>query len=242
MDGIDRQHPLPIYYQLKELLREKIAAGAWKPGELVPSERELSERYDISRMTARQALNELVDEGLVYREQGRGTFVAEPKLVQRLARLTGYTDDMRERSLQPGAQVLRLEMIEAPLHVAAMLRIQAGAPVVLLERLRLADEVPMAVETSHLHFDGVEGLLGEDFANNSLYHVLSTKYNIIPTRAEQQIEAALCDQHRQGALQVETGAPVLHTIRVTFDQRDRPFEYVDSIYRGDRYVFHVELT
>jgi len=242
MTGIDRQHPLPIYYQLKELLREKITTGVWKPGDLLPSERELSEGYDISRMTARQALSELVNEGLVYREQGRGTFVAEPKLVQRLSRLTGYTDDMRERALRPGARVLRLEIVEAPLHVAAKLRIQPGAPVVLLERLRLADGTPMAVEASHLHFAGMEGLLQEDFATDSLYNILTTTYNITPTRAEQQIEAARCDQHRQGALQVEVGAPILHTTRVTFDQRDRPFEYADSVYRGDRYVFHVELT
>jgi GntR family transcriptional regulator len=242
MTGIDRQHPLPIYFQLKELLRVKIVAGVWKSGDLLPSERELSESYDISRMTARQALNELVNEGLVYRKQGRGTFVAEPKLVQRLSHLTGYTDDMRERALRPGSRVLRLEMVDASLHVAAMLRIEAGAQVVLLERLRLADEAPMAVEASHLHFDGMEGLLQEDFARDSLYNVLTTKYNIIPTRAEQQIEAARCDKHRRNDLQLEMGAPVLHTTRVTFDQRDRPFEYADSVYRGDRYIFHVELT
>jgi len=242
MTGIDKQHPLPIYYQLKELLRGKIRAGVWEPGDPVPSERELGETYGISRMTARQALNELMNEGLVYREQGRGTFVAEPKVVQRLSRLTGYTDDMCERTLRPGARVLRLEMTPASIRAAQALQIDPETPVVLLERLRLADGAPMAVEASHLHFPRAAELLNEDFESGSLYGLLAREYGVIPTRAEQQIEASLCGQHWLELLDLHECASVLHTRRVTFDQRDRPFEYAKSVYRGDRYVFHAELT
>jgi len=237
----NRNYPLPIYYQLKEIIRKKIAHGEWKPGDRVPSERELCAQYNISRETARKALNELMNEGIVRREQGRGTFVADPKLIQRLARLTGYTEDMRHRGLRPGARVLRLEAIEAPLPAAAALQIKAGAPIVLLERLRVAEDAPVAIEASHISFDRAQELLEEDFTDRSLYSLLVETYGVVPTKAEQQIEAALCNPHQQELLELSDGEPLLKTTRIGFDQHGRPFEYTEAVYRGDRYVFHVEL-
>lgn len=242
MNGIDKQHPLPIYHQLKEMLRGKIRAGEWNPGDSVPSERELSETYDISRMTARQALKELTIEGLVYREQGRGTFVANPRLVQSLSRLTGFTEDMRERALRPGARVLQLKMTPASARAAKALKIDENMPIALLERLRLADGEPMAIERSHLHFDRVEEVLHENFENNSLYGSLTEKFGIIPTSAEQQIAADLCSQHRRATLKLDEGAPVLRTSRITYEQHGNPFEFAEAVYRGDRYIFHAEMT
>ena len=239
---IDKNYPLPMYFQLKELLREKIASGEWEPGDMVPSERELSEQYKISRMTARQALGELATEGLLRREQGRGTFVAEPKIEHGLTRLTGFTEDMKARGLQPGARVIRLDLIAPPLLAMRALQITPEEKIVLLERLRLAGGEPIALETSHLHFNGVEKLLDEDFENNSLYHILSEKYQITPARAEQKIGADLCSRREQELLQIEEGAPVLRNKRITFDQWGRPFEYTESAYRADRYVFQAELN
>jgi GntR family transcriptional regulator len=242
MDTLDKNSPLPMYYQLKELLRGKITQGEWKPGDVIPSERELSERYRISRMTARQALVELTGEGIVRREQGKGTFVAEPKIMQSLSRLTGYTEDMQERALRPGARVLRIEMMGATERAAETLLIPTGAPILLLERLRMADGTPMAVEASHLHFDGMQELLSEDLENASLYQLLTEKWGVIPTKAEQQMEAALCSRRRQTLLDLGENAPVLKIRRTTYDQHGQPFEYVESTYRADRYVFHVELA
>jgi GntR family transcriptional regulator len=239
---LDKNYPLPIYYQLKELIRQKIAQGVWKPGDLLPSERELSEQYGISRMTARQALNELLSEGLVRRVQGRGTFVAELKVIQHLTRLTGYTEDMAKRGLRSGARVLQLEEIEATDRVAEPLGVDLGVSIVFLERLRLAEGTPMAIEASHIHFDGVQALLEEDFENDSLYRILSEKYDVVPTRAEQQMEATLCSQRWQELLELQPGAPVLVMRRTTCDQLGRPIEYVESVYRGDRYVFYIELA
>ena len=239
---IDKNHPLPMYFQLKELMREKIASGEWKPGDMVPSERELSEQYHISRMTARQALSELATEGLLRREQGRGTFVAEPKIEHGLTRLTGFTEDMKARGLLPGAKVVRLEVIRPPLLAMRALQITPDETIVLLERLRLAGGDPIALETSHLHFKGVENLLNEDFENNSLYQILSEKYQITPSRAEQKIGADLCSKRAQDLLEISEGAPVLRNKRITFDQWGRPFEYTESAYRADRYVFQAELN
>lgn len=239
---IDKNHPLPIYFQLKELLREKIASGEWKPGDMVPSERELSEQFHISRMTARQALSELATEGLLRREQGRGTFVAEPKIEHGLTRLTGFTEDMKARGLEPGARVIRLELIKPPLLAMQALQISPDDPIILLERLRLAGGEPIALETSHLHFNGVENLLHEDFENHSLYRILLEKYQITPTRAVQKIGADLCSQREQKLLNIREGAPVLRNKRITYDQWGRPFEYTESAYRADRYVFQAELN
>lgn len=239
---IDKNHPLPMYYQLKEFIREKIASGEWQPGDMVPSERELSEQYKISRMTARQALSELATEGLLRREQGRGTFVAKPKIEHGLTRLTGFTEDIRARGMEPGARVVRLELITPPLLAVRALQITPDKKIILLERLRLAGGDPIALETSHLHFNGVENLLTEIFENHSLYRIISEKYKITPARAEQKIGADLCSQREQELLKIGEGAPVLRNKRITFNQWGRPFEYTESAYRADRYVFQAELN
>jgi len=150
---LDKTTAIPIYYQLKEWLRAEIAKGAWKPGDLIPSERDLSEQFGISRMTVRQALNELREEGLLRREQGRGTYVAEPKIEQRLTRLSGFTEDMKRRGLRSETRVLRQMWVEAPVPVSRALRISAGKQVVLLERLRMAEQEPMAIESCYLYFN-----------------------------------------------------------------------------------------
>ncbi len=241
-ETLDRNRPLPMYYQLKEIIREKVTRGEWKPGKLIPSERELSKQYGISRMTVRQALTELTQEGVLRRKQGVGSFVAELKIEQQLTGLTGFTEDMRKRGLQAKARVLRLEAIQPPADVVTALQISPQQPVVLLERLRMVGQEPMALEASHLHFPQVTELLEEDFESRSLYELLAEKYNIVPTKAKQSIEAALPNRREQRLLGLPGGSPVLRNRRTTFDQNGRPFEYTKSAYRGDSYVFYAELT
>src|SRR6266513_39474 len=122
MSAIYRNSPLPRYYQLKEIMRERVQSDEWMPGDLIPSERELGEQYGISRMTARQAITELVNEGLFYREQGKGTFVSRHKITQQLIRLTGFTEDIRARGQRPGAKVLSARMVPADEATAEKLR------------------------------------------------------------------------------------------------------------------------
>lgn len=238
---LSRNNPLPMYHQLKELLREKIALGEWQPGSIIPSERELSGQYGISRMTARQALNELTTEGILFREQGRGTFVSEPKIEKGLARLTSFSQDMKKRSKQSGGKVLRLEMAQPLTIVQRALRLAPGQEVFLLERLRKADGEPIALEVCHLYFQNVHTLLQEDFENRSLYDLLRTKYEIVPTKADQQVGAARATQREQMILNIEEGSPILKNFRLTYDQWGRPFEYTESAYRADRYVFQAVL-
>lgn len=234
--------PLPRYYQLKEILRERIRAGQWLPGSLIPSERELCETYGISRMTARQAISELVNEGLLYREQGRGTFVGRPKIAQQLLRLTGFTEDMRAREQRPGAKVLKAEMWPADETTAERLRIKARQPVFRLRRLRLADAEPLALETSCVSFIGCERLMNDDFETNSLYRLLETVYDIPALEAEQELEADLASPEEAGFLAVAPGSAVLRTIRVMSTRRNQPVEFATSVYRGDKYRFYTRLA
>lgn len=238
---VNRNYPLPLYYQLMEELRRRIEEGEWKPGDLIPSERELTEIYGISRMTVRQALGELVNDGLLHRSPGRGTFVARPKIRKKLSRLTSFTEEMHTRSKEAGAQVLRMEMAPARATVAEVLQIEAGHQVALVERLRLADGDPVGIECCHLSFQGCEAILREDLSG-SLYALLVKRFGLVPTRAQEEMEAGACGSREANILGIRRGAPVLLIRRKTLDQHQRPFEYVESVYRGDNYILSVELV
>ncbi len=233
--------PVPRYYQLKEFIRERIRGGEWAPGMPIPSERELCERHGISRMTARQAITELVNEGLLYREQGKGTFVGQPKIPQQLMSLTGFTEDMQAREQRPGARVLEAEMWDADEVTAERLRIRAGQPVYRLRRLRLANGEPLAIETACVSFIGCERLLGYDFEHDSLYRVMTDIFDMPPMMAEQEIEASLASAEDARLLDIVAGSPVLRTRRVTTTRRGQPIEYAQSVYRGDKYRFYTRL-
>jgi GntR family transcriptional regulator len=241
MSSIFRKGPLPRYYQLKEIMREKISTGEWVPGGLIPSERELGEQYGISRMTARQAITELVNEGLFFREQGKGTFVSRHKITQQLIHLTGFTEDIRARGQRPGTRVLAAHMQGADDETAERLRIKPGQPVFCLQRLRLADDEPLALETSQLYFIGCEKLLEEDFAQNSLYQLMENKYGILLIEAEQEIEAGLFDEEVAHMLKVPVNSAALFTRRITYTERDQPIEFAKAIYCGNKYTYYTHM-
>jgi GntR family transcriptional regulator len=241
MNAIFRKSPLPRYYQLKEIMREKIRTGEWKAGSLIPSERELGEMYGISRMTARQAITELVNEGLFYREQGRGTFVSQHKITQQLIHLTGFTEDIRVRGQRPGTKVLSAMMQPANEKTAERLRIAPGQMIYCLQRLRLADEEPLAIELSQLSFPGCERLLDEDLEHNSLYRTLEIKYGLPLVEAEQELEASVAGEDEAQLLHIAIGSPVLLTRRTTYTDRDQPIEYACSTYCGSKYTFYTSM-
>lgn len=241
MSTIYRNSPVPRYHQLKEILRERIRTGEWKPGDLIPSERELSETYRISRMTARQAITDLVNEGIFYREQGRGTFVTRHKIIQQLIRLTGFTEDISARGQQPGTLVLSATMNPADELTAERLRVKPGELVFSLQRLRLADAEPLAIESSHLSFKGCERLLEEDLEHNSLYRLIETKYGLPLMEAEQELEAGLAGDEEARLLKVAVGSAVLFTRRTTYTDRNQPIEYAKSVYCGNKYTFYTHL-
>jgi GntR family transcriptional regulator len=241
MSAIYRNSPLPRYYQLKEIMRDRIRSGEWKPGDLIPSERELGEQYGISRMTARQAITDLVNEGLFYREQGKGTFVSQRKITQQLIHLTGFTEDIRARGQRPSTKVLSAEMALADETTAEKLRIPPGALIFRLQRLRLADGEPLAIELSQISFKGCERLLEDDLENNSLYRILETKYCMPLMEADQELEAGLASSEETQLLKISAGSPVLFTRRTTYTERNQPIEYAKAVYCGNKYTFYTHM-
>lgn len=239
---IDKNSPIPIYYQLKNFIKQQIESGIWKPGDLIPSERELSEEFEISRMTVRQALSELVNEGLLFRKRGMGTFVAKQKVDQNLSKLTNFTSDMLSRGMKPGAKVLFVDTIPATKKLAEKLNLLEGDKVVELFRLRLADGEPMALERSFLPYAKVFPILGEELENRSLYELLRKKCNLNLVRAKQTIEISYCDPRNAALLEIASDTPLLLIERVTFTEDGQPVEYVRSYYRADRYKFSIELS
>lgn len=241
MSDLPVEHiPMPLYHQIKTRLLEAIESGALKPGDRVPSERELTTQFAVSRMTARQALSEMESQGYLYRVQGKGTFVANPKLEQPLLQLTSFTEEMRRRGLEPGARVLSADLVPAGRKAARALGIAESTPVIRFERLRLAGGSPMGLEISHLPADRFPGLLGSDLTDRSLYQVLEG-YGIRLSRASQSLESVAADGYEAEILHVREGAPLLMLERVSRDQNDQPVEYAKSLYRGDRYRFTTEL-
>ena len=241
MHYLQRQHAVPLYLQIKRMLEQEIASGALPPHTRVASERELSERYGISRMTARQALAELIQEGRLYTSAGKGTFVAEPKISQRILSLTSFTEEMRSRGITPTTRLLRRELVPAEPQVAERLGRPTDAPVVCIERLRLGNDEPMAIETAYVGFPGAERLMTLNL-EGSLYALLGQEFGIFPATAIQECEAALPQPRERALLGLDKHAPVLRIQRTTFDSQQQPFEYVRSVYRGDRYRFVARLV
>jgi GntR family transcriptional regulator len=241
VSSLGKDAPIPLYYQIKARLLEAIEGGQLQPGDRVPSERELTARFSVSRMTARQALTELERQGYLFRLQGKGTFVATPKLDQPLASLTSFTEDMRRRGLEPGAHVLTAGQVTAERRVARALDVAEGTAVFKLERLRLAGGDPMALEASHIPVSLAPGLLDDGPVRGSLYQFLEGRYGIKLVRATQSLESVAASSYEGEILHVREGTPLLLLERISRDAADRPVEFVKSLYRGDRYRFTTEL-
>lgn len=230
---------VPKYYRLKQELRQEISQ--LPPGSAIATERLLSGRFGVSRTTVRQALQELAVEGLLRRFQGRGTFVAPPKLTQTL-QLTSYTEDIAATGRRPASRLLDVTVVPAPADVAERLELAPGEPVQRLERLRLADEEPMAVEAVHLDAGRFGGIGAAMDHGASLYRVLRETYGVALVRAEETIETVLASPAEAALLETGTGLPLLLLTRTSWDERGRPVEYVRSLYRGDRYRFVANLV
>ncbi|WP_264841921.1 GntR family transcriptional regulator [Caldinitratiruptor microaerophilus] len=237
---LNANSPIPLYHQLKSDLAARIAGGEWRPDEPIPSERELIERYGVSRTTVRQAISDLVAAGLLYRVQGRGTFVAPPHIVQTLAELTGFAEELRLRGLDPDVRVLDAHDAPLPPEPARALGMAPGEPAWRVRRVVSVDRSPLFVDDSYFHPELRDALSGRDVAGTSFYALLESKGWVI-VRGEQRIAATLLDEAAAGLLRVPPGAPALAITRVTFAEGDRPVEWARALYRADRYQYLVEL-
>lgn len=236
--------PVPLYFQLQAIIKRLIETGHVSCGDRLPSERQIAEWAMINRLTVRQALAALVNEGVLIRRRGLGTFVAPPKLEQGLTKLTSFTEDMLRRGLSPSTVVLSLSVQAAEQRIAQALWLTPGEEVIVLERLRLADDKPMALEVSHMPYRRFPDFLtaGFDLARTSLYETLRRHYNVEFARAIETLEARSALSREAELLGIASGAPLLARERTTLDRADVPLEHVRSLYRADRYRFVIEVV
>ena len=237
---LDKKSPIPLYYQLAELIREQIQAGMLKPGDQLPSERDLSNQAAISRMTVRQAVAYLVREGALAVKQGVGTFVAEPKLAHDTLHLLGFTEEIMRRGGVVASRVLEQTMVSPSASVVAGLNLGAGEQVVKIVRLRLWQETPLLLETIFIPAALCPSLANEDLTTKSLYACLEQQYALRLNYAHQTLEATVANDYESDLFGVEPGTAMILLEGVTYAQQSYPVEYFKAVYRGDRFKFELE--
>lgn len=226
---LDKTSHIPLYLQLTAQLIHLIEAGELKPGDKIASERELSEMLKVSRITARLAIQELFKSGLIYREQGRGTFIAESKM-RNVQGFTSFTENMLKRGMKPGSQILMQEVIPSEDTLARVLHINPGDPALHLVRLRTADERPVAIQYAHLPLHICQGLENEQLTNVSLFAILKQKYSVYPAWTEAVVEANAALPEEAALLSLKVGEPVLVVRGITFNETFDIVESVRTIY------------
>ena len=232
-----KRSPVPLYYQLAEAIEERIASGEWRPGDRLPPERDLATQAGISRMTARQALTWLAERGAIEIRHGIGTFVAQPKLTSDPLHLLGFTEQMMATGGDVSSTVLAQEVLAAPGAVAAALRLDSGADVVRIMRLRSLNDAPVLLETSYFPHTRFAGIERHDLSRTSLYTLLRTHYGVHLTHAQQTVEAVGCNEFESTLFGIERGSPMLLLEGVATTSDGTPGEYFKAVYRGDRFKF-----
>ncbi len=231
----------PVHVQIEEQLAGQIASGELHTGERLPPERDLARDLNVSRMTVRQALSSLAARGLVERGAGRGTFVAPRKVDHDLTRVAGFSEQLARQGLEPGAKIIDVSETPADWRVSAALEIAPKAPVVRIQRVRLADGVPMALEDSWFPAEHFPGFADHDL-HGSLYALMRDVYGVAPVRAIERLEPVLARAHEARALDVPARAPLMLVERTAYGGDGTPVEFAHDRYRGDRARFVVRVS
>ena len=248
LDGrkqLDRSVPIPLYYQLKELILSEIKSGAYRSGDVIPTEKEISAMYELSRTTVRQAVSELVQDGWLYRVKSKGTFVGHPKIQQSfIKKVESFNHTIERQGLIPSTRVLALEtrrVSQADRAVAAGLELSEKDEVVYLYRLRMANDDPIVIVSTYLPLKSCAFVLDHDMNREQLYAVLSQRDDTRIYRIERTVEAVLATTQDAQLLNIKKGAPIQLFTSIGYNQYGAPIEYTISRYRGDQNKFEVTV-
>ena len=238
---IDLESKLPLYFQLKESIKKRIFSEELKEGDLVPSERELGAKYNLSSTTIRRALNDLVHENLLERKAGKGTFVRIRRVQRDLRKVLSFTKNMEEMGLVPSAVVLEKKMVPAKTFVQESLGVASGELVLRLDRLRLANNVPMMLETRYIRVDLCPGIMDRDLST-SLWRLFEDAYSQKPYRHSQTLRIVNISGKFAHLLKLENNSPVYFIKGVTYLKNGKAIECDESLYRGDKYEISFEAV
>jgi GntR family transcriptional regulator len=236
---LDRIDGIPLYVQVREQLREELAM--MQPGQPIPIEAELEKKFGASRITIRRAVEELAAEGLLVRQQGRGTFVQRPKLTHELSQITSWTEQLKILGFSPRTAHRKLSRGPAPGYVTEALRLTSHEEVVRLQRVRLAGREPISYMTNYLPARLVPGLTAAKFSGESLYELLERDYELVPGMAVDTVSTRRASEEEARALRIERDAPILSVRRISYMEDGTPLELAVVASRGDRYQYEVTL-
>jgi GntR family transcriptional regulator len=231
-----------LYSRVETILAGEIADGDMKAGDQLPTEDSLIERFEVSRITVRRAIQNLVGRGLVEIRRGKGTFVASPKITQELTELTGFVEDMRGLGRKPTARVISKEMVTADTTVAGHLALTKGERVVRIRRIRLADGVPISFDETYLPLEIGNKIITNNLKVEPIFSLLERKYNIPLIEAEYKLEAVAAETEVAAALRVKQGSPIFRIERTSYSTANRPVDYEKLYYRGDLVRFVTRLA
>jgi GntR family transcriptional regulator len=235
--SIDTSSPLPLYYQIRESLRKQILSGELQPGDALPGETQICAETGVSRMTARQALTQLANEGLVIRQRGRGTFVAAPKATFPTMPVGGmsYSEIISQLGMTAGAEMLSQEIIPASQEVASQLKLAAGTQVIRIVRRRSASGVIMSLETGFYTYERFPVLSKSDLTNTSIYQTIEKQYGVSPAYALDTIEISVAGPYEAERLKIKEGSPIALVTTLACLPDDTPIAFTQTIHRGDRF-------
>lgn len=240
--GLDKHVPIPLYYQLKGLIIEEITSGKYEVDSLIPTEREISEQFDISRFTVRQAIGELVKEGWLYRIKSKGTFIARRRVkLDFLQRVETFEDQIKRSGCEPKMQVLNFQTINASGEVADRLGIKEGDRVIYLFRIGCGDNHPVATEKIFLPYEKCSFVMDYDFEKISVYDALKKYEETQINSVTHSLQAVNADIYDVEYLQINKGVPIQLVHTVGYTRSDQPVEYSIARYRGDVSDFQVTV-
>ena len=232
----------PLYARVEMALAAEISSGSLSPGDRLPTEDQLIERFAVSRSTVRKAVENLVARGLAEIRRGKGTFVTEPKLTQTLTALSGFVEDMTALGRRATARLLDKRPVPATEDVARQLGVARGAMVYRIERVRLADGVAMSFDETYLPLDVGEKVASNDLEAEPIFDLLELRYDLPLIEAEYQLEAVTADERVAQALGVAVGSPIFLIERTSYTEGQRPVDYEKLYYRGDLIRFTTRLS
>ena len=236
MQKINKDSPLPLYYQLKENILKAIKNNEFKTGERLPSERELAEFNGVSRMTVKKAVDILVNNNYLYRKQGSGTFVSDYKDSYSISPLLSFSKEMEEKGLNYSSKILDFKKIQNK-EIAKKMHIAPEEYLIKIERLRLVENKAFLLENTYLRALNFKELKIEHLKNNSLYKIFKEKYNINLTNAEAEIEAVIFDSNIASKMDIEEGMLGLYFEQYSKNKEGEIIEYTSAYYRNDNYKF-----
>lgn len=237
---VSTQLPQPLYVQIRENLRQEILEGNYAPHARLPSEKSLMGQFGVSRITIRQALSDLHNEGLVFSAQGKGTYVSKPKAIQNIERLQGFTEAMTAQGYEASTRVLSIQECRAPKAVALALKLPSGQEAVEVKRVRYLNRVAICVENSYFPLHIGRRLFGLELSGD-IFPLLENQLGILLGAADLTLDSALCDDEAQRYLDMAADEPIFRAERLTHDRMGSPIDFEYLRFRGDSFKYQFRI-